>query len=115
MGVGKLCAWYGTALAEEDVDEADSTPVSRETRMGCADFPEKNSDAVRAGVDDGAGGKMSCWNESAFLGTIKAIGSMFDPVSLYARAISHSVVLSARRGRNAIPRWGSVDLYSERS
>lgn len=47
-------------------------------------------------------------------GTIKAMASMPEAATLYARAISHSETLSARRGRKHIPRWGSEDLYSDR-
>ena len=42
-----------------------TTPVSRSTSFGAAVFPEKNSPAVSAGEEDGAGGKMSDWKESA--------------------------------------------------
>lgn len=49
-----------------------------------------------------------------FRGTTNAIGSIPDVVTLYARAISHSVTSNARRGRKHIPRCGSEDLCSER-
>lgn len=39
-------------------------PSSRLTSFGAAVFPEKNSPAVSDGSADGAGGKMSDWNES---------------------------------------------------
>ncbi len=45
-------------------------------------------------------------------GTINAMGSTAPMVSLYARAISQSEVLSARRGTKHIPRCGSLDLCS---
>ena len=48
----------------------------------------------------------------AFRGTMNAMGSMAFEVSLYARAISHSDVLTARRGTKHIPRCGSLDLCS---
>jgi len=40
------------------------------------------------------------------------MGSTAPMVSLYARAISQSEVLSARRGTKHIPRCGSLDLCS---
>jgi len=48
----------------------------------------------------------------AFRGTMNEMGSMAFEVSLYARAISHSGVLTARRGTKHIPRCGSLDLCS---
>jgi hypothetical protein len=41
---------------------------------------------------------------------MNAMGSTAPEVSLYARAISHSGVLRARRGMKHIPRCGSLDL-----
>ena len=38
--------------------------MSRETSLRETGLPEKNSPAVREGSIDGAGGKMSDWNES---------------------------------------------------
>ncbi len=58
---------------------------------------------------------MSDWKESALRGTMNAMGSIEDPWTLYARAISHSLMLRARRGRKHMPRWGSEDLYSDRA
>jgi hypothetical protein len=124
---------------------ADTAPVSSETYLSAMGFPEKNSPAVREGSMEGAGGKMSDWNESdcvggwysasvpvpspvayrwvnergrgnkklTLRGTMNAMGSMeFEEVTLYARAISHSEVLTARRGTKHIPRCGSLDLCS---
>jgi hypothetical protein len=42
----------------------ETTPVSSETSLSEIDFPEKNSPAVSEGSIEGAGGKMSDWNES---------------------------------------------------
>jgi hypothetical protein len=42
--------------------------------------------------------------EPTFRGTMKAIGSMEEPATLYARAISQSETLNARRGRKHMPR-----------
>jgi hypothetical protein len=42
----------------------DTAPVSRETSLREMGLPEKNSPEVRQGSIDGAGGKMSDWNES---------------------------------------------------
>ena len=42
-----------------------TAPFSRLTRLSGAVLPEKNSAAVRDSSDDGAGGYMSDWNESA--------------------------------------------------
>jgi hypothetical protein len=39
-------------------------PVSSETNLSEIGFPEKNSPAVSEGSIEGAGGKMSDWNES---------------------------------------------------
>ena len=47
-------------------------------------------------------------------GTMKAMGSTLVPYTLYARAISQSDTLSARRGRKHMPRWGAEEEYSER-
>jgi hypothetical protein len=49
-----------------------------------------------------------------FLGTTNAIGSIPVALTLYARAISQSLTLSARRGKKHMPRCGSADLCSER-
>ena len=94
-------------------------PLFRSTTLRIiSSRPEKNSPAVRDGSVLGAGGKMSAWKESALRGTTKAMGSIqedeADETTLYARAISHSETLSARRGRKHIPRCGSLDLYSLR-
>lgn len=45
-------------------------PFSRLTRFGGATLPSKNSRAERAGSDEGAGGKMSDWKESAYIRSI---------------------------------------------
>ena len=42
----------------------ETAPVSSETYLSATAFPEKNSPAVRDGSMEGAGGKMSDWNES---------------------------------------------------
>jgi len=42
----------------------ETAPVSSETYLSATAFPEKNSAAVRDGSMEGAGGKMSDWNES---------------------------------------------------
>jgi hypothetical protein len=68
-----------------------------------ATFPEKNSLAVRAGKGD---------RRTYFAWDDELIGSMAFVVSLYALAISHSKVLTARRGTKHIPRCGSLDLCS---
>ncbi len=56
----------------EDAEAAAETaPVSRETSLRETALPEKNSLAVREGSIEGAGGKMSDWNESDFVGTLR--------------------------------------------
>jgi hypothetical protein len=40
----------------------------------------------------------------AFLGTLKEIGSTKLLVTLYARTTSHSLTLTERLGKNAMPR-----------
>jgi hypothetical protein len=62
---------------------------------------------MRWSVRSGEGG-TTLW------GTINAIGSMALVVSLYACAISHSGVLTTRRGTKRIPRCGSLDLCSSK-
>jgi hypothetical protein len=114
----------------DDAAAEETAPVSSETNLSEMGLPEKNSPDVREGSIEGAGGNMSDWNESDFSvrlsimwggegsgeltlrGTMNAIGSMEFVVSLYALAISHSEVLSARRGTKHIPRCGSLDLCS---
>ena len=55
----------------------DVAPVSRLTTRRTMSFRvEKNPEASRLGSRLGAGGKMSAWNESAFRGTTKAMGSI---------------------------------------
>ena len=49
---------------EAEAAAAVTVPVSRETNLRETGLPEKNSPAVREGSIDGAGGKMSDWNES---------------------------------------------------
>ena len=54
----------------KEVDDAaaeETEPVSRETSLSETALPVKNSPAVREGSIEGAGGKMSDWNESDFL------------------------------------------------
>jgi hypothetical protein len=55
-------------LGKEVVDAAAevTAPVSRETSLSETALPVKNSPAVREGSIEGAGGKMSDWNESDF-------------------------------------------------
>jgi len=50
--------------------------------------------------------------ELTFRGTMNAIGSMEFEVSLYASAISHSDVLTARCGTKHSPHCGLLDLCS---
>lgn len=120
----------GVGTAMDAGAPVETAPVSSETYLSATAFPEKNSPEVRHGSMEGAGGKMSDWNESdwrrgvcqlpwwridgglTFRGTMNAIGSMAFEVSLYARAISQSDVLTARRGTKHIPRCGSLDLCS---
>jgi hypothetical protein len=45
-------------------------PLSRLTSLRGATLPLKNSEALREGSIEGAGGKMSDWNESACTGQI---------------------------------------------
>jgi len=66
----------GTALGG---GPAKVDPLSRLTSLRGMTLPLKNSAALREGSIEGAGGKMSDWNESALRGTMKAIGSMEDP------------------------------------
>ena len=68
-----ICGW-GAGVTGVETDAVNGVggaenvdPVSRLRRMGEAVFPEKNSPAVRAGSEDGAGGKISDWKESACL------------------------------------------------
>jgi hypothetical protein len=46
----------------------DTAPVSSETYLSATGLPEKNSPAVTQGSMDDAGGKMSDWNESDWVG-----------------------------------------------
>ena len=50
------CADMGVDDTAEGVGPDVIAPVSRLTRLGGAIFPEKNSDAERAGSSEGAGG-----------------------------------------------------------
>jgi hypothetical protein len=76
-----VCADCGAGAVEErvgpgpepelgkEVDDAaveETAPVSRETSLSEMALPEKNSPDVREGSIEGAGGKMSDWNESDF-------------------------------------------------
>lgn len=127
MGVKIL----GVGAVGIEVVRVDTAPVPKLTRFRVGVLPEKNSPAVKEGSGDGYGGKMSDWNESdctvqvkgfhfidktrpTFRGTMNAIGSIADVVTLYARAISHSVTSNARRGRKHIPRCCSEALDSSR-
>ncbi len=60
-GEGALAVRVGRGTEAAVVDTA---PVSRETSLSEMGLPVKNSPAVREGSIDGAGGKMSDWNES---------------------------------------------------
>ena len=60
-GAGALVVRVGRAT---DDAAAMVAPVSRETSLREMGFPEKNSPAERQGSMDGAGGKMSDWNDS---------------------------------------------------
>ena len=65
---GGWCEATGERLSDLEVEGAGALeiePVSRSIKFAGAVLPEKNSGAVSAGVDDGAGGKMSAWKESA--------------------------------------------------
>jgi len=79
VGVGKLAVFamaggatrgVGAGLkggAESgDCVPAKVAPLSRLTRLGVTDLPEKNSPAEREASTDGAGGKMSDWKLSAW-------------------------------------------------
>jgi hypothetical protein len=81
MEAGK-CADCGAGAVEERVgpgpgpdgkegddaaEAAETAPVSSETSLSETALPEKNSPAEREGSIEGAGGKMSDWNESDFL------------------------------------------------
>lgn len=50
----------------DDAEAEETAPVSRETSLSETALPVKNSPAVREGSIEGAGGKMSDWNESDF-------------------------------------------------
>lgn len=78
VGVGKLLVFAMAGGATRDAGAeveggaesgdcvpAKVAPLSRLTRLGATDFPEKNSAAERDGSADGAGGKMSDWKLSA--------------------------------------------------
>lgn len=65
----------------------DVNPVSRDITFRTMSFLEvKNAPAFKLGSRLGAGGNISAWNESAFRGTTKAMGSMIPdkplPVTL---------------------------------
>jgi hypothetical protein len=57
----------GKELADDAAAE-ETVPVSSETNLSETGLPEKNSPDVREGSIEGAGGKMSDWNESDFFG-----------------------------------------------
>ena len=74
-----VCADCGVGAVEErvgpepelgkevdDVEVEETAPVSREISLSETALPVKNSPAVREGSIEGAGGKMSDWNESDF-------------------------------------------------
>ena len=47
-------------------------PLCRSTRFIVGVFPEKNSAAVSEGSNDGAGGYISDWNESAWHAAVRS-------------------------------------------
>jgi hypothetical protein len=58
---------------------------------------------------------MSLWNISDLRGTMKEMGSTYPSLTvLKQRSTSLSCKLIPRFGKNAIPRWGSGDEYSDR-
>jgi hypothetical protein len=65
-GAGAVAVRVGVAATEAAATAAaaETAPVSSETYLSATGFPEKNSPAVREGSLEGAGGKMSDWNES---------------------------------------------------
>lgn len=89
-------------------------PFSREILLGLAVLPDQNSSAVRAASPEMVGGKRSSWKASDLRGTWNEMGSISEVWSLKALVTSTWVTLTARLGMNAMPRWGSFDLYSER-
>lgn len=76
-------AEYGPELEEDGIADGGgpvaAEPVSRSTKFLGAVLPLKNSEAVSAGSVDGAGGKISDWNESDFRGTMNEMGSIAEP------------------------------------
>jgi hypothetical protein len=63
-GAGAVMDRVETARAVAAAVE--TAPVSSEKNLSEIGFPEKNSPAVSEGSIDGAGGKMSDWNESDY-------------------------------------------------
>ena len=64
--VERVGAWTGAGTEEEAGAVVETAPVSSETRLRETALPEKNSPAVSEGSIEGAGGKMSDWNESDY-------------------------------------------------
>jgi hypothetical protein len=67
--IGAVVDRVGTAAANAGADVAsavETAPVSSDTNLSETALPEKNSPAVIDGSIDGAGGKMSDWNESDY-------------------------------------------------
>jgi len=56
----------GVGRGVEDAAVEETAPVSSETSLRETALPVKNSPAVREGSIEGAGGKMSDWNESDY-------------------------------------------------
>jgi hypothetical protein len=54
----------GAEAIGADADEVVTAPESRETSLSWTGFPAKKSAAESEGSADGAGGKMSAWNDS---------------------------------------------------
>jgi len=63
-GGGAVEDRVGVGTAVDAGAPVETAPVSSETYLSAMAFPEKNSPAVRDGSMEGAGGKMSDWNES---------------------------------------------------
>ena len=90
--------------------------LARSIFGGRSSLPSCHSAADIADFSPTVGGKMSSWKTSARRGTRNEMGSMYASLTvLKARMTSFSWVFTPRFGKNAIPRWGSADLYSERN
>jgi hypothetical protein len=67
-GAAALALRVGSGREAGTAAPVDTAPVSRDTSLSETGLPEKYSPAVREGSIDGAGGKMSDWNESDWTG-----------------------------------------------